>query len=262
MARTKNILESTKNELLSEMSKNGGSLEYVVADVTCVDDTVRMVVEAEEKQGSKPVEVLFCCAGAAIPGFFIEQDPSLFEDQIKLNYLGTVNATHATVKQMIQNNIKGKIIMTSSTLGLMGMIGYSQYSPTKFAIRGLAECLRQELLPYKIGVHVYFVATIDSPGNKVENESKPEITKIIEDGDMSDYSAESRARTLLEGISNGQFQISSDFLTEVFRTSALGCVPGNGFIKDLILSITSRLALPLWRLYTDHLVLKHHQKPF
>ena len=89
--------------------------------------------------------------------------------------------------------------MVSSTLGLMGMIGYTQYAPTKFALRGLAECLRQELIPYGIKTSIYFVSTIKSPGYEKENLTKPNITKLIEDGDSSDSSPEARARTLLKG---------------------------------------------------------------
>lgn len=101
---------------------------------------------------------------------------------------------------MINNNVNdGRIIMVSSTLGLMGMIGYSQYCPTKYAIRGLAECLRQEFLPYGIGISVYFVSTIHSPGFEQENRTKPSITKLLEDGESSDASPQTRARTLIEG---------------------------------------------------------------
>lgn len=101
---------------------------------------------------------------------------------------------------MIRKNVKnGRIVMVSSTLGLMGMIGYTQYSPTKFALRGLAECLRQELIPYGIKTSIYFVSTIKSSGYEKENLTKPNITKMIEDGDPSDPSPEARARTLIKG---------------------------------------------------------------
>jgi NAD(P)-dependent dehydrogenase (short-subunit alcohol dehydrogenase family) len=29
---------------------------------------------------------------------------------------------------------------------VVGMVGYSQYAPSKYALRGLADCLRNELL--------------------------------------------------------------------------------------------------------------------
>lgn len=102
---------------------------------------------------------------------------------------------------MVKKSVKnGKVVMISSTLGLMGMVGYSQYSPTKFALRGLAECLRQEFIPYRIDVSIYFVSTIQSPGYEKENLTKPKITKMIEDGDPSDPSPEARAKALIKGI--------------------------------------------------------------
>ena len=150
---------------------------------------------------------------------------------------------------MIKNNVKsGRIVMISSTLGLMGMIGYSQYSPTKFALRGLAECLRQELIPYGIETSIYFVSTIQSPGYEKENLSKPEITKMIEDGDPSDPSPEARAQTLLKGkinikekhcfnisgVEKGQFFITSDIITDIFRVMGSGISPWNNPLDPLL----------------------------
>ncbi len=38
---------------------------------------------------------------------------------------------------MARNNIvDGKVVLVSSLLGLMGLVGYSQYAPMKYAIRG------------------------------------------------------------------------------------------------------------------------------
>ena len=46
--------------------------------------------------------------------------------------------------------------------------------------QGLAESLHSELLLYGIDVHIYYPATIYSPGYEEENKTKPEITKVIE----------------------------------------------------------------------------------
>jgi 3-dehydrosphinganine reductase len=37
---------------------------------------------------------------------------------------------------MAAQKIKGTIILTSSLVGLFGLIGYSAYSPAKFGLRG------------------------------------------------------------------------------------------------------------------------------
>ena len=136
----------------------------------------------------------------------------------------------------------------------MGMIGYSQYCPTKFALRGLAECLRQELLPHGIKTHIYFVSTIKTPGYEQENLTKPEITRKIEDGDISDQSPSARAKVLLKGtlirilckafislfskgIVNENFYITSDVLTDVFRVTGSCTAPWNSVIDILLLMI-------------------------
>ena len=92
---------------------------------------------------------------------------------------------------MARQGVKGKVVLVSSVLGLISFFGYSQYSPTKYAIKGilifdikvrffkffthylifllgLAETLRNELFLYGIDVHCYFAGTIDSPGLQQE----------------------------------------------------------------------------------------------
>jgi short-subunit dehydrogenase len=47
------------------------------------------------------------------------------------------NIEQAAAKQMVrENKKKGKIVLVSSTLGYMSLIGYSSYSPAKHALRG------------------------------------------------------------------------------------------------------------------------------
>jgi NAD(P)-dependent dehydrogenase (short-subunit alcohol dehydrogenase family) len=92
IARRLEQLKEAKAELQSSECK-GSRLEIVSADVTDVKSSESMLKEAESLQKS-PVDYVFCCAGAAIPGFFVEQDPSVFAKQMNLNYLGAINTIH------------------------------------------------------------------------------------------------------------------------------------------------------------------------
>lgn len=70
---------------------------------------------------------------------------------------------------MRDSNIKnGKIVFVSSMLGMLSFAGWSTYSPTKYAVRGLADTLRNELKRYNIGVHIFFPGGILSPGFETE----------------------------------------------------------------------------------------------
>lgn len=62
-----------------------------------------------------------------------------------VNYFGTVNVTRAVIPVMKQKRA-GRIVFTSSMAGLAGIYGYTSYAASKFALRGLAECLQMEVL--------------------------------------------------------------------------------------------------------------------
>lgn len=62
----------------------------------------------------------------------------------------------------------GRVVLVASVLGLFGLVGYAQYVPTKFALRGLAEVLRQEWKAYSINVHLFCPGTIHTPGYEQE----------------------------------------------------------------------------------------------
>lgn len=110
-------------------------------------------------------DLVVACAGLSHPGFFDEVDVSVFRyfildfskkkqnnkigfsDEMSLNYFGCVNLAKAVLPAMKQQR-GGRIVFVSSVLALMAFIGYSPYCPTKYAIRGFADTLRNELLRY------------------------------------------------------------------------------------------------------------------
>lgn len=120
---------------------------------------------------------------------------------------------------MVKHNVKGKICFVSSFLGYMSIIGYSPYSPGKFALRGndsemfihvrlcsnsillsgLAETLQSEFVLYGIDIHICFPGTIFTPGYEEENRTKPKITLKIEETDGG-MSPEGVAAGLLKGV--------------------------------------------------------------
>ena len=63
---------------------------------------------------------------------------------MRVNYIGAVQMTQCVVKGMKSRN-EGKILFISSDAGLCGVFGFTSYSATKFALRGLAEALAMEV---------------------------------------------------------------------------------------------------------------------
>ena len=61
-----------------------------------------------------------------------------------LNYHGSVRLTRAVVPSLMRQQ-QGRVVLVSSMAGQIGVFGYSAYSPSKFALRGLAEVLQMEV---------------------------------------------------------------------------------------------------------------------
>ena len=97
-------------------------------------------------------------------------------------------SARAVVPSMIERRA-GSFVGVSSAAGLLGVFGYTAYSPTKFAVRGFLESLRSELLPHGIHVGCSFPPDTDTPQLTDENRYKPKETRAI-GGTIKPLSAE------------------------------------------------------------------------
>ncbi|RCN39914.1 3-ketodihydrosphingosine reductase domain protein [Ancylostoma caninum] len=70
-----------------------------------------------------------------------------------LNFYTAVYPTRCVVPRMKDRGF-GHISFVSSAAGQFAIWGYSPYSASKFALRGLADAIQMELLPYNISVSV------------------------------------------------------------------------------------------------------------
>ena len=254
--------ESSISEKIQEISDaDNDRVQIISADVTNEQACSEVIQESMRLHNGQSARYLFCCAGAAKPGMFTSQPLSEFRQSFDLNVMGSINIIQPFVNHHIKNETADgvKVVMTSSVLGLMGLAGYAQYVPAKFALRGFAECLRQEMLPYKVGVHIMFPATIYTPGFEEEQKRKPELTKILEGADEG-QSPEVIAIKMLKGVERGQFMISSDPIGEMLRCSAGGAGPGNYGIGDGVIGCVGAGVFSLWRRFVDYTILKYHRE--
>ena len=154
------------------------SVRTVSIDIT---DDKALIKVAETLCGEVGAPTLiFNCAGVSVPLDFEDLSTSTFQSQVNLNYLGSTYIVKAFLPYM-EKHIGGNIILTSSMSGQTGTYGYSAYSPTKFAIRGFAECLSMELAAHKSNVNIMLAYPPDTntPGYEIENKLKPEACRLI-----------------------------------------------------------------------------------
>jgi 3-dehydrosphinganine reductase len=115
-----------------------------------------------------PVDVLINNAGISKSGELAEMSTQDFENMIRVNYLAAVYCTKAVIDSM-KHRRSGRIGFVCSQAGQIGVYGYTAYSASKFALRGLAETLQMEVRPYGVYVTLSFPPDTDTPGFKEES---------------------------------------------------------------------------------------------
>jgi len=129
------------------------------------------------------------------------------------------------------------LLVVIGLLALFAVVGYGPYSPSKWAVRALADTLVMELQMYPdtpVRVHVVYPATIESPGLERENKTKPGITLEIEATEVSE-SPDMVARRSIEGLERGDYFVTVSFLGRIMRVGALGGSPRNSWLADTVL---------------------------
>jgi NAD(P)-dependent dehydrogenase (short-subunit alcohol dehydrogenase family) len=196
--------------------------------------SVQKAIAAANAFHKRPTDKLICCAGLAAPGLLVEQDVEVFHRMMDLNYFGVVHTVKAALPAMIDADNRGQIVIIGSGCSMLSFIGYTQYASSKYALRGLAEALRNELRLYNMTTSVFYPGNIDSPGFAEENRSKPAETLEIE-GNSTPEKPDAVADSLLSGLQDGQFAITNDPLLFVLRLISNGVSPRFNSPLELLL---------------------------
>jgi 3-dehydrosphinganine reductase len=202
LARNPTRLTSARAEILALHPR--ASVFTTSVDVASSADLSSALAAAEKIHG--PVDILIASAGIAHPGYFEQLPLSVFERTMAVNYFGTLYALKAVVPAMRARR-HGALVLISSGAGLHGFFGYTPYSPTKFALRGLAEALRAELKDTGVGITIVYPPDTDTPQLAEENLTKPVETKAITAGGGL-WTADAVAALTLAGVARSRFSIT------------------------------------------------------
>ncbi|ETE65005.1 3-ketodihydrosphingosine reductase [Ophiophagus hannah] len=189
----------------------------------------KLLKQAQERLG--PVDMLVNCAGTSITGRFEEIDTYRFDQLMAINYLGSVYPTRAVVGKMKERRM-GRIVFVSSQAGQVGVYGYSAYSATKYALRGLAESLLMEVKPYNIYVTVAYPPDTDTPGFAKESQNKVLETKLISEASsicQPDYVA----KIIVKDAVQGKFTSSAGAVGHMLTILTNGMAPVSSIVELL-----------------------------
>jgi hypothetical protein len=139
----------------------GGTALVVAADVTdpaAVAAGFRKAVKRFDR-----IDVVVNNAGVLIPARVAELDPRDLQRMLDVNLFGALHVMQASVEQMQSQPGGGHIVNVASLAGRRGFSPLGGYCASKFALVGMTEALRTELLGGKVGVSLVLPGVIDTP---------------------------------------------------------------------------------------------------
>eukprot|EP00292_Cryptomonas_paramecium_P008569 CAMPEP_0113687420 /NCGR_PEP_ID=MMETSP0038_2-20120614/15923_1 /TAXON_ID=2898 /ORGANISM="Cryptomonas paramecium" /LENGTH=275 /DNA_ID=CAMNT_0000608027 /DNA_START=9 /DNA_END=833 /DNA_ORIENTATION=+ /assembly_acc=CAM_ASM_000170 len=230
VARTESKLIAAQEEI-KKLARDGQIVRYAAADVSNFEIVNEVVKTSEAAAG--PIFVLVANAGSSVPGYFLEQDPSVFEQQMRVNYLGVVHAAKAAAPGMTAPPQRPDRLVASAA-AVISFIGYSAYAPTKWALRGLADALRNELCGFGVSVHVAYPPDTATSGFDRENQSKPaECSAFSAFVGGAPFSPEAVAKSAVLGLEQGLYHLPSpDFMQNRLVDTMAGVSPRNNAVLE------------------------------
>ncbi len=118
-----------------------------VTDPASIDSAVATAIE---RFGA--IDALVNNAGFGSNSMFEQSSMESVRALYETNVFGLMMVTQAVLPHMRAAG-SGRVINVTSMAGLMGLIGNSAYSSSKFAVEGLTEALAVEYTPLGIGFH-------------------------------------------------------------------------------------------------------------
>jgi NAD(P)-dependent dehydrogenase (short-subunit alcohol dehydrogenase family) len=232
---------SAAEAVAQEIVENGGEAIASGASVTEIDSVQSMIDQTMTKWNR--IDILVNNAGILRDKTFTKLEISDWHAVLDVHLNGSMNCTKLIWPIMVEQNY-GRIVMTTSTSGLFGNFGQSNYGAAKLGLVGFMNTLRFEGAKYN--VHTNSIApiaatrmTIDLPGFEGSEERlAPELVtpavvflcsdgapngRIIQAAGGRYYSADVRENTGVDlGLNASSEDIKSNIDTILDMTSNIG----------------------------------------
>ena len=138
---------SAAQQVVEEIKAGGGEAMANGASVTDRDQVDAMVKEVMDTYGR--IDILVNNAGILRDKSFTKVEEEDFRMVLEVHLMGRVNCTKAVWEIMREQNY-GRIVMTSSSSGLYGNFGQTNYGSAKMGVVGLMNTLKLEGAKYNI----------------------------------------------------------------------------------------------------------------
>lgn len=196
------------------------------ADVSQAEEIRAVIQRIGDQYGG--IHTLINNAGISARGKLKELDREDLTCAMDVNFFGAVYCTQAAWPFLARAD-RGHIGFVSSVAGYIGLIGQSAYSASKFAMTGLAECIRMEAADDGIGVTVIYPPDTDTPMlRRAEADGSPETRALSEKASL--LAPDEVAAKLIDGIQRGRFEVFCNWQSRLIRI-ARALAPGAFFSR-------------------------------
>ncbi|MCK6615890.1 MAG: 3-oxoacyl-ACP reductase FabG [Ignavibacteriales bacterium] len=141
------------------LKEKGFTAEFMQIDVTSLESVTAAAGAVRQKFGK--IDILINNAGITKDATLVKMTEEQWQSVLNVNLTGVFNCTKAVTPHLIENGY-GRIINTSSVVGIYGNFGQTNYVATKSGIIGMSKVWARELGKKGITVNVVapgFIAT-------------------------------------------------------------------------------------------------------
>ena len=161
------VISGRNKKTLKKTAEEIGAIA-IACDVTNENDVIKLVKNTIAQLNG--LDFLINNAGFGYFDALQNIDTEKFKAIIETNVTGAMLCGRECAKYFIKQQY-GNIINVASTSGLKGHQNGTAYSTSKWALRGMTECWREELRPYNIRVMMVHPSEVQT--NFVINSGRP-----------------------------------------------------------------------------------------
>ena len=176
VARTLETLNIAAEEIKTLKVDKNQLVKVISCDMSNMEQVERLF-KGHFKEFGVP-DYSFNFVGISYPNYTDKLTIEDYKLHMDTNFFGQLNSI-LTVLPYYMERKEGHFINMSSIAGYIGLMGYAAYTPTKFAIVGLSEVLRNEYKAYNIKVSIVYPPDTDTFGLHEEAKTRPEELNII-----------------------------------------------------------------------------------
>ena len=200
------IEQAALDAVQAEFESSNAEFMTLPLDVTDRDAMEAAAAATEQRFGK--VHVVCNNAGVAVGGAIDRMTYNDWDWVTNVNLNGVVNGIQAFTERIKAHGEGGHFVNTASMAGHISIPGLSVYTATKFAVVGISETMRADLLPHDIGVSVLCPGVVntnifDSGRNRPEDLPGSDLGVLVNDAPAEEQAArldELRANALDPGV--------------------------------------------------------------